>query len=172
MQVFMNHFDEIHPKRFLCLSCHLHIQFPGWRFSDIFDHPASIYFFRSSKKPRMCFQYPKWPKLEEMNYGNMVLYVINITLLTSRLPDSTASENQFIEVSSAEINKSIIIGNIHRPPRENLEKYNTFIEELNILLSSCDRSNHEIVICGDFNRDLLKKRRATNISCLLRYNYV
>ena len=53
-------------------------------------------------------------------------------------------------------NKQLVIGNIYRPPRDNLDNYNTFIEQIDNMLSSFQQSNNEVVITGDFNIDLLK----------------
>ena len=64
----------------------------------------------------------------------------------------------FVEVSSDEHTKKIIIGNIYRPPRDILANYNTFIDDLSRILSFFQRNNHEVVIAGDFNIDLLKIR--------------
>ena len=53
-------------------------------------------------------------------------------------------------------NKTIILGNIYRPPRDNLENYRTFIEDINRNLHDLQRTKCEVIITGDFNVDLLK----------------
>ncbi len=52
--------------------------------------------------------------------------------------------------------KPIYIGNIYRPPKENVEFYNEFINEFSPILESFEMNNKEVIITGDFNIDLLK----------------
>ena len=53
-------------------------------------------------------------------------------------------------------NKTVIIGNIYRPPRDNIENYNTFVSELDQILHNLQQNNKDVAITGDFNIDLLK----------------
>ena len=64
----------------------------------------------------------------------------------------------FIEVSlnGKFQSKKLIIGNIYRPPRENVTNYRSFTEDMNRILCDLQRKNHEALVCGDFNIDLLK----------------
>jgi exonuclease III len=50
----------------------------------------------------------------------------------------------------------LILGNIYRPAREIVENYENFINEIDEILSTKLSSYKEVVICGDFNFDLLK----------------
>ncbi len=49
------------------------------------------------------------------------------------------------------LNKPLYIGNIYRPPKENLEFYNQFIEELAPILVNLDKNNKDVILAGDFN---------------------
>jgi len=52
--------------------------------------------------------------------------------------------------------KKVVVGTIYRPPRDNVENYRQFIEDLEELLSNFQRLNCEVILSGDFNIDLLK----------------
>ena len=45
---------------------------------------------------------------------------------------------------------------MHRPPRDAIENYKTFIDELNPILAHLQKIKIEVIIIGDFNIDLLK----------------
>lgn len=66
----------------------------------------------------------------------------------------------FIEIYERSIQnnnrKKLVIGNIYRPPRNNVENYTTFTEEINEIASLLERNRCEVIIVGDFNLDLLK----------------
>ena len=48
---------------------------------------------------------------------------------------------------------SITLGNLYRPPRDNLDNYTQFRDQFNVVLQQL---RGEVVIGGDFNIDLLK----------------
>ena len=50
--------------------------------------------------------------------------------------------------------KSVVIGNIYRPPRDININYQTFIRELTPILSAFEKRNAEVILAGDFNIDL------------------
>ena len=67
----------------------------------------------------------------------------------------------FIEILSSntcDIQKKIILGNIYRPPRDNVENYQTFINDLNMIFNKLQQTRAEVIIVGDFNIDLLKMK--------------
>ena len=68
--------------------------------------------------------------------------------------DSNVWDGLFIEVKLN--NKSLIIGNIYRPPRELLDNYNIFVEDLESIFNCYEVQRHETIVVGDFNIDLLK----------------
>ncbi len=47
------------------------------------------------------------------------------------------------------------IGDIYRPPNENFEFYNQFIEEFAPILVNLDKNNKDVILAGDFNIDIL-----------------
>jgi len=63
-------------------------------------------------------------------------------------------ESQFIKIQ-LDNEKSLTLGNIYRPPRDTIENYRTFIDELDLTLSNL---TGEVLLSGDFNIDLLKIR--------------
>ena len=71
---------------------------------------------------------------------------------------STLWEGQFLEISGNGLNKRIILGNIYRRPRDLIENYNIYINDLSTILRSLEHLNSEILLMGDFNINLLKVR--------------
>ena len=65
-------------------------------------------------------------------------------------------EGQFIEIANIESNKSLILGNVYRPPNNTNNVYESFTNEFIPILENLQRANRETVISGDFNIDLLK----------------
>ena len=59
--------------------------------------------------------------------------------------------------------KNIVIGSIYRPPRNNVNNYNDFIQEIDAVFSDLQNQNKEVVLAGDFNMDLLKFRENSHI---------
>jgi len=78
-------------------------------------------------------------------------------------------DGQFIEIyieSSHNTTKTIILGNLYRPPRPTVMNINTFIDELDLVCSNLINSKH-VVITGDFNLDLLKYKENNLINKFL-----
>ena len=70
----------------------------------------------------------------------------------------------FIEISinMEDKERKIIIGNIYRPPRNNVDNYKVFINDLDQLLTSFSNSK-DVVLVGDYNIDLLKINENSHI---------
>ena len=64
-------------------------------------------------------------------------------------------ESLFIEVTLAD-GKKIIIGDIYRAPREEVNIITTFIVELSHILTLLNRMTLLVYLCGDYNINLLK----------------
>ena len=73
-------------------------------------------------------------------------------------------ENQFIEISGERVTKNIILGNIYRPPKTNIDSYSLFTEELTDILSSIEKSRSEVINAGDFNINLLDVMTADHVT--------
>jgi len=76
--------------------------------------------------------------------------------------NSEVWDGQFLEIylndrETINNRKKLIIGNIYRPPRNNVEILETFRNEINMILSDFRNAN-DIILAGDFNMDLLKFR--------------
>jgi exonuclease III len=70
-------------------------------------------------------------------------------------------DGQFIEIALQDSfcrthHKKLIIGNVYRPPRDNIDNYNGFIQDIETILNDFQRNNCEVMFVGDFNIDLLK----------------
>ena len=65
-------------------------------------------------------------------------------------------EDHFVEKKSSSFQHKIVIGNIYRPPRNLLENFETFYNELEPILQKLNSNTPETIITGDFNIDLLK----------------
>ena len=72
---------------------------------------------------------------------------------TKYILNSQMWEGQFIEIANIESKKSLIIGNVYRPPNNTNSLYQDFTNEFIPILQ---RANCETIIAGDFNIDLLK----------------
>ena len=95
------------------------------------------------------------------NKGGLKIYLhnkFNHTVLSTTFT-SADFEGQFIQVKGGGLKKPITIGNIYRPPRDLLENYTTFINEMTPILCDFEKQNTEVLISGDFNIDLLKVNR-------------
>ena len=65
-------------------------------------------------------------------------------------------EVQFLEIIGANSNKSLILGNICRPPPSTNNIVQSFITELMPILEHLQSDNREVVIAGDYNIYVLK----------------
>ena len=61
-------------------------------------------------------------------------------------------ESTFVEITT-KIGESIVVGVIYRPPNN---KYDSFENAINAILSKIDKENKICYLMGDFNIDLLK----------------
>ena len=58
--------------------------------------------------------------------------------------------------SSSIIKEKNHLRNIYRAPKDILANYETFIEDFQSVIKSINKTNHEIILTGDLNIDLLK----------------
>ena len=74
--------------------------------------------------------------------------------------DTEIWDGLFIEVTIDDHSQSkkLVIASIYRPPRDNIDNYKSFIDDINRILYNFQRRNCEMIIAGDFNIDLLKIR--------------
>ena len=84
------------------------------------------------------------------NYKYIILPLYN---------NSTVWEGLFIEVSGKGLKKTVLIGNVYRPPRNTNNGYQSFINEFTPILSHLDKWNSEIILAGDYNIDQLQINR-------------
>ena len=71
----------------------------------------------------------------------------------------TSSNGNIFRVTDHENMKNkIIVGNIYKPPKDNNNcgNVNGFVSELEPILNDLSNTNSEVLICGDFNINLLK----------------
>ena len=72
--------------------------------------------------------------------------------------DSDIFDIQFIEVileNSFSESKTLVIGNLYRPPRQTSDNIKTFINQMECMTSKLLNFKH-VILTGDFNLDLLK----------------
>ena len=70
--------------------------------------------------------------------------------------NSNIWESQFLEITYQTMTKTIILGNVYRPPKDINENYQTFIDEFANKLVYLNNNRHDVIIAGDYNIDLLK----------------
>jgi len=92
-------------------------------------------------------------------HGGLAMYVkstLSSNISSNLDPGSDIFEAQFIEITIDSSHKKLLIGNVYRPPKDNIENYSKFIEEFSQIMSSLSRNNTNVVIGGDFNLNLLQ----------------
>ena len=92
------------------------------------------------------------------SHGGLAIYVsekFNCSNIDLNI-NSQIWEGQLIEIANIESNKSLILGNVYRPPNNTNNLYESFTNEFIPILENLQRANRETVIAGDFNIDLLK----------------
>ena len=106
-------------------------------------------------------------------HGGVAIYLhdsfkfSNISIEQSQLWDG-----MFIEVCQSDMCTSvldqnkIILGNIYRPPRINMDLLETFITEINCVLDKF-RGHKNVVLSGDYNIDLLKFKNVSYVNTFL-----
>ena len=94
------------------------------------------------------------------SHGGLITYVDNDfeVSVIKKIDGSTIWEGLFIEVKHRLVNNKIIIGNIYKPPRDNNNPANikAFITELEPIIQELSSSSTEVLVCGDYNINLLK----------------
>lgn len=65
-------------------------------------------------------------------------------------------EGQFIKINGGGLTKKITLGNLYRPPRDILQNYADFNEEMENLLTNLDKTSSDVMLTGDFNINLLE----------------
>ena len=99
------------------------------------------------------------------SHAGLAIYVkkhLNFTILPM-YDSSDVWEGLFIELKN-NFHKSVVIGNIYRPPRDININYQRFISELTPILSAFEKRNAEVILAGDFNIDLLQVNRKSIFS--------
>ena len=65
-------------------------------------------------------------------------------------------EGLVIKVKGDTLTNPVIICNVYRPPRSTIPVLMEFLNELAPVLNSLDMPNHNVILAGDFNINLLK----------------
>ena len=82
------------------------------------------------------------------------------------ITNSNIWEGQFLELNHEAFQNKIVIGNVYKPPRDNnnADNLNAFKAELEPILQELNSTNNEVLICGDYNINLLKLNGETHFS--------
>lgn len=109
-----------------------------------------------------------WQPSKISAHGGLAIYLLedyHYKLIPSF--SSYVCENLFVEVC-LEDSKNILLGNIYRTPCHkefsNSKSKQKFIEDISPMLSKLAKKNKNIVICGDFNLDLLRCNEDVSIA--------
>ena len=89
--------------------------------------------------------------------GGLIIY-LHIHFDYKVIPANENSQEwecQLVEIRGKSLRKKVILGNIYRPPRYTVEKYNHFTDQIRQTLLSLERNRSEVVLAGDFNINLL-----------------
>jgi exonuclease III len=107
------------------------------------------------------------PKLSSL-HGGVAFYVkesMDIKVLPVVVNDELC-DSLFIEIdlnNCVQSKGKVVLGNIYRPPRENVNNYNNFIECLEETISVFQNTT-QVALVGDFNFDLLKIHQKDHIN--------
>ena len=96
------------------------------------------------------------------SHGGLAIFLNNnFNLIHSRsYVKSTIWEAQSIEISIyRKFKRTLVLGNVYRPPRDLNENDQTFINEFTPVLYDLQKRQCEVVIAGDYNIDLLKVKQ-------------
>ena len=118
-----------------------------WLSSDSDTSLFKIEGYKLTSQGKMC-----------SSHGGLAIYInekFNFSTIDLNI-NSQIWEGQFIEIENIESNKSLILGNVYRPPNNTNTLYQSFTNEFIPILENLQRSNRETIIAGDFNIDLLK----------------
>ena len=93
-------------------------------------------------------------------HGGVVTYVDNSYDVTikAQVNNSDIWDGLFLEIKHENMKNKIIVGNIYKPPKDNNNcgNVNGFVSELEPILHDLSNTNSEVLICGDYNINLLK----------------
>ena len=79
--------------------------------------------------------------------------------------ESSVWENLFVQIKGTGHSRDMIVGNVYKPPKDNnsIDNIQTFTSELEAVLFSLKNTNSEVVLCGDYNINLL------NLECRVSF---
>ena len=94
------------------------------------------------------------------SHGGLITYVDNSfeVAVIKKIDFSTVWEGFFLELKHSSLKNKFVIGSIYKPPRNNNNANNiyTFTTEIEPILQELSTANTEVLICGDYNINLLK----------------
>ena len=121
---------------------------------------------RESHEGYKCFHV----KASACAHGGLITYVDDEFDVSVKriITNSNIWEGQFLELDHEAFQNKIIIGNVYKPPRDNNNagNLNAFKAELDPILQELSFTNNEVLICGDYNINLLKLNGETHFSDL------
>ena len=93
-------------------------------------------------------------------HGGVVTYVDDTydVKIKAQVNNSDIWDSLFLEIKHEKLKNKTIIGNTYKPPKDNYNcgNVNGFINELEPILCDLGNTNFEVLICGDYNINLLK----------------
>ena len=115
-----------------------------------------------SKLPLVSLDGYNWyyVKPAASSHGGLITYVDNSfeVAVIKEICYSTIWEGLFLELKHGSLKNKFIIGNVYKPPKDNNNANNidAFTREIEPILQEPSSSNTEVLICGDYNINLLK----------------
>ena len=110
------------------------------------------------------------------SHGGLLTYV-DESINTCALDvdnNSQIWEGMFLLIKDNHTEKETILGNIYRPPHDNNNKENvqTFVSELNPVLSRLSENNRDCIMAGDYNINLLHIYKLREQRALQRFPWL
>ena len=101
-------------------------------------------------------------------HGGVITYVQDTYDVTIETLVNTSNlwDGLFLEIKHDNSKNKIIVGTIYKPPKDNnnRDNINGFVSELEPILSELSNTNSEVLICGDYNINLLKTNSEQHFS--------
>ena len=137
---------------------------------QVMDFMARLHDLKSSRLPLVELDgYQIFHlKASSSAHGGLITYVddkYDVSVI-KKIDNSLIWDGLFLKLKHEKMQNAIIIGNLYKPPRNNnnIANISAFKEELEPILQELDITNSEVVICGDFNINILKVNEESHFS--------
>ena len=99
-------------------------------------------------------------KASSSSHGSLISYIndrFDVTVVKT-IENSSIWEGLFLELKHESVQNKITIGSLYEPTRDNniTRNINAFRKELEPIIQELSATNNDVLICGDYNINLLQ----------------